>query len=1012
MAVAAPAQFSVWLVKGGIWTQVGLFDANGGASYARQVAATVPVGTGYHLYVYYRASSGAPWSVDGLAAGTVDVTASSTFESIDVTAPATPTGVVRGADLAVGWAPNVAVAAPAQFSVWLVKGGIWTQVGLFDANGGASYARQVAANVPVGTGYSLYVYYRASSGAPWSVYGLAPGTVDVAAGFTAIALDDFADHRVIQRDVGGTSKSVTISGTSSNMDWSRIEARVLRHGSDTVAVDWTTIDPTPGGGTFSGGLVVPQGGWYYTEVRALDSSGSVLGASRGTNRWGVGMIILVIGQSNMSGRGQPPYTIASSDLAVNFSNAGVWEHLADPYDDESPAGAVDNDNDAISGSNSGGSMIPSIANTLLQTFDFPIAFVPAAKGGSNLYVNAGNYGWAYRNPASHFDTSTLYGQSITKAQSVGGVELIIMHQGEADLSDGRTEAQYQADFATMIGHYRQDLHAGIPIFICQLGTVGAGTNAGATGIRTAQHKVDNGTDAFMGATAMDLPRIDTWHYNTSALTVIGSRLANAIKYYLGRSTYYRGPSINSASFSDGSRNQVVVALDHRGGTDITPGSGITGFEVFDNGSGVALQSAARAAPDAVRLTLSRSISSGHTVTLRYLYGTTPNVSGLVKDDSPLALPLEGTTGSVTVTDAAAADFSVIILPDTQFYAQNPGGNLAAIFNAQTQWIVNNRVPRNIAFVGHMGDITQNGENGGNPVEWNNANAALSLLEDPATTGLPQGMPFGVLPGNHDFLPGGQDAAAVFYNQYFGVSRFTGRDYYGGNYGSNNNNSYQLFSAGGMDFIVINLAYRSVADPAILAWADGLLETYPDRRAIVNSHWIIGTGDPASFGGQGQAIYDRLKDNANFFLMNSGHVHGEGKRSDTYQGRTVHTILTDYQSAANGGNGFLRILTFSPTNDTIHVESYSPTLGRAVNSSDGVTAWTGAYDLPYTMPGDAMTTPTARLEGASERADLTRASPIDPAALFGTSVTSSTGSGVTSGQVAVVTKSVVEAARGR
>ena len=189
-----------------------------------------------------------------------------------------------------------------------------------------------------------------------------------------------------------------------------------------------------------------------------------------------------------------------------------------------------------------------------------------------------------------------------------------------------------------------------------------------------------------------------------------------------------------------------MTLDHRGGTDITPASGITGFEVFDNGSGVTIQSAARAATDAVRLTLSRSIVAGHTVTLRYLYGTTPNVSGLVKDNSPLALPLENTTGSVTVSDATTADFSLIILPDTQFYSQNSGGNLAAIFRAQTQWIVNNRIARNIAFVSHMGDITQNGENGGNPVEWNNANAALSLLEDPAATGLPQGMPWGVLAG--------------------------------------------------------------------------------------------------------------------------------------------------------------------------------------------------------------------------------------------------------------------------
>ena len=40
-----------------------------------------------------------------------------------------------------------------------------------------------------------------------------------------IAVDDFANYRVFQRDIGGTSKSVTISGTYANMDWSRVEAR-------------------------------------------------------------------------------------------------------------------------------------------------------------------------------------------------------------------------------------------------------------------------------------------------------------------------------------------------------------------------------------------------------------------------------------------------------------------------------------------------------------------------------------------------------------------------------------------------------------------------------------------------------------------------------------------------------------------------------------------------------------------------------------------------------------------
>jgi hypothetical protein len=291
------------------------------------------------------------------------------------------------------------------------------------------------------------------------------------------------------------------------------------------------------------------------------------------------------------------------------------------------------------------------------------------------------------------------------------------------------------------------------------------------------------------------------------------------------------------------------------------------------------------------------------------------------------------------------DFSLIVLPDSQYYSQNSGGNLAAIFQAQTQWIVNNRAERSIAFVSHMGDLTQNGDNGGNPSEWINADQAMALIEDPSTTQLPDGIPWGVMSGNHDLLPGSQNATGVFYNQYFGVSRFAGRSWYGGHYGTTNNNNYQLFSASGLDFIVINLAYRSSPDQTILDWADTLLKAHPNRRAIITSHWIVNTGDPASFGGAGQAIYDRLKSNPNLILMLCGHIHGEGKRSDIYEGRTVHTILSDYQSATNGGNGFLRILAFSPSSNTIHVESYSPTLDRSVNSSDGVVSWTGPYNLP-------------------------------------------------------------------
>jgi hypothetical protein len=337
------------------------------------------------------------------------------------------------------------------------------------------------------------------------------------------------------------------------------------------------------------------------------------------------------------------------------------------------------------------------------------------------------------------------------------------------------------------------------------------------------------------------------------------------------------------------------------------------------------------------------------------------------------------SGGPADTGTPARDFSLVVIPDTQYYTQNSGGNLAAIFRAQTEWIVKSRAARNIAFVSHMGDVTENGENGGNPVEWKNADAALSILENPATTGLPYGIPYGILPGNHDLYPGGEDAAGMFYNQYFGVSRFAGRSYYGGHYGPTNNNNYQLFSAGGMDFIVVNLSYRDSADKAVLDWADVLLKAYSERRAIITSHYIITTGDPAMFGGPGQAIYDRLRHNPNLFLMLCGHFHGEGRRSDTLGGRTVHTVLSNYQATANGGNGFLRILTFRPSTNTIHVESYSPTLGRAVNSSDGIASWSGPYDLHYDMQGAPASTSAA--DSARITDSWTQSTPTDGSAII-------------------------------
>jgi len=334
--------------------------------------------------------------------------------------------------------------------------------------------------------------------------------------------------------------------------------------------------------------------------------------------------------------------------------------------------------------------------------------------------------------------------------------------------------------------------------------------------------------------------------------------------------------------------------------------------------------------------------------------TSPTLDATVSDPDGGNLTVTFYGRPTNGTPTSGPDFTIVALPDTQYYTSSLNGGSPAIFNSQADWIVNNIASRNIVFVTQLGDCTEHGDQF--EIEWQNADAAFDRIENPVTTGLSQGMPYGIAPGNHDQSPiGDPNGTTTFYNQYFGVSRFLGRTYYGGHYGSNNDNHYELFSASGLDFIVVHLEYDPSANASVLAWADSLLQTYNNRRAIVVTHYMINGGNNASFSGQGQAIYNTLKDNPNLFLLLGGHVPSpaEGRRQDTFNGKVVNSLMSDYQGRTNGGNGWLRIMTFSPANNTIQVQTYSPWLSQFETDADS--QFTLTYDMqgssaPFTVIG--------------------------------------------------------------
>ena len=335
-------------------------------------------------------------------------------------------------------------------------------------------------------------------------------------------------------------------------------------------------------------------------------------------------------------------------------------------------------------------------------------------------------------------------------------------------------------------------------------------------------------------------------------------------------------------------------------------------------------------------------------------GSTPSPASLNvlvsdSDADPMTVTFYGRPKGVV-----APDFTVVAIPDTQHYVDDPGR--AATFTAQTNWIVNNRVTKNIVFASHLGDITEHQDQF--IVEWQRADTSLQVLEA-------NGVPYGMSPGNHDQYPSG---VANFYDQFFPPSRFLGNPWYGGYLGAEagetnrlNKDNYELFSVGGLDFLVIHIEtdWPSYA----VTWADKIIKRYPNRRVILSTHAFLNTSSarPTSTqfgrsdgGTSAEAVWQQLiRPNCNVFMVINGHYPGEGRRTDPNNcGQPVHQVLTDYQSLTNGGDGWLRYYTFKPSENKIYAYTYSPTRNGGAGQFD--TKASSQFTLDYAMQGAPFT----------------------------------------------------------
>jgi hypothetical protein len=284
-----------------------------------------------------------------------------------------------------------------------------------------------------------------------------------------------------------------------------------------------------------------------------------------------------------------------------------------------------------------------------------------------------------------------------------------------------------------------------------------------------------------------------------------------------------------------------------------------------------------------------------------------------------------TSQTVSASPSPSENFTIVAIPDSQNETQY---NLA-MFTAQTNWLVQigngsvqNENAQNLVFVTHLGDIVNTNDS---TSQWNNANTAMSILDNK--------VPYTVLPGNHDMDNGYSPppgAGASHYETYFPASRFENYTYWGGSYDSStvissspNMNNYVLFSAGGMDFILLSLQYNPTAD--VRSWADNVLKQYSNRRAIISTHSYLNVNGGLTGNGGTQIHDDVVVPNNNVFLVLCGHNFNSGTMvgdNDDINGRMVYELLSDYQDVSYG-NGWLRLMKFVPSENKIYVKTYSP-----------------------------------------------------------------------------------------
>lgn len=311
-------------------------------------------------------------------------------------------------------------------------------------------------------------------------------------------------------------------------------------------------------------------------------------------------------------------------------------------------------------------------------------------------------------------------------------------------------------------------------------------------------------------------------------------------------------------------------------------------------------------------------------------------------------------------------WSLIMVPDVQNYVKWERNQ--PLIDLMMAWIVDNIDTLNIKMVMGMGDLVENDGKITNDYDGDQTSKSQWDYVSKAFGKLDGKVPYIAATGNHDYSIDRQGNRTSHYSQFF----FAEKNHLNQKILVQNtrneqgqptleNSAYEIKGLNGKDYLFMTMEFGP--RDTVLTWAKKVagLPQYKNHRVILSTHEYLNTKDTRTTGdidwiywepynidnmiqkspriklphaNNGQKIWEKLvQPSSNIEMVLCGHISGEGYRKDkNAAGKTVHQLLFDAQSMGgghrdgNGGDGWLRILEFSPDGRTVKVRTFSPLFG--------------------------------------------------------------------------------------